>query len=504
MTGIVHTHFPSSLPTPRARTHVAARPSAFRTASIAILRSMHSPPAAHLIDSHPSSFVAPSAPAADAGVERELRWFRAAWSVCWLAALLMSHNAWLSSGRDYPPVPAFDWVPQPPFPLDWVLFAAMAAALLGMSFARRPRPYLLAALAITAVWVVLDQTRWQPYLLNYVAGALCLLVGESASVRAPGPPAIRWHMAPFQLSLCATWAYSGAHKFNRVYVERVFPDLVGPVLGKLGVAQATAQRVLFWPGLASAALEAGLGLALLWPRTRRLAVLGLTGMHAFILLLMGPLGYSMNSVVWPWNVAVVAALWLLFWPRAAGDRLDACLRAAWQRLRRRGTDASPRPLRLAWAAVLLFFVLLPALNFAGLWPAALSFQMYAGKQRHAWIFYPADQRASMPPAAVRLARRPGQLDLIRWPLHELNVFPSLETGVLLRVGQSVARGAPQADVRLVIASSPALVTGRREFRTYVFRGPAFTPREVPTVRPLGSSPARGDSVPIPRRPSQGK
>jgi hypothetical protein len=443
-------------------------------------RSMHSVPATHPADTLPSAGLAPSAAETD-GVERLLRWFRVSLGLCWLATLLMSHRAWISSGRDYPPVPVLDGLPQPPFPLDWLLFVAMAAALLGMSFARRPRPYLAAVLAISAVWMVLDQTRWQPYLLNYLAGAACLLVGEMRSVRAKGYPAARWFMAPFQLSLCATWAYSGLHKLNVGYVERQFPMLVSPVLTKLGMAGATADHLLFWPGLASAALEAGLGVALLFPRTRRLAVLGLTGMHAFIMLLLGPLGYSVNSVVWPWNVAVVAALWLLFWPRAAGQRFDAFVRLGWRRLRGRGGEPAPRPLRLAWWAVIVFFALLPALSFAQLWPASLSFQMYAGKQRHAWIDYRVDQRASLPPAAVRAERRPGQLDLIRWSLRELNVFPVMDDRVLLRVGQSVARAAPGAEVHLVIAGSPALLTGRRHYRTFVFRGPDKVPTEAPTA-----------------------
>src|SRR5687768_1245701 len=99
------------------------------------------------------------------GAARELRWFRAALGLCVLATLLLSHRAWLSSGRDYPLVPVVAGLPQPPFPVDWLLFTGMAAALLGMAFARRPRPYLVAVLSIALVWAVLDQTRWQPYLL---------------------------------------------------------------------------------------------------------------------------------------------------------------------------------------------------------------------------------------------------------------------------------------------------------------------------------------------------
>lgn len=417
----------------------------------------------------------------DAEIERRVRWFRVILGTSWLATLLLSHLAWLSSGRAYPPVPVVDGMPQPPFPLDWLLLAVMCAALLGMSFARRPRPYMLAVLAITCVWALLDQTRLQPYLQTFVAATACLLLGEMPGVRAAAASPSRWHMAPFQLALCATWAWAGLHKLNVNYFEHYFPSLVGPVLVRLGMEAEAAARVLYWPAVATAVLEGAMGMALLWPRTRRLAVVALTGMHVFLLVLLGPLGYSINRVVWPWNLVVMAALWLLFWPRDAGGRFDGFMRAWWLRLRGRGGDAAPRPLRLVWGAVILFFVLVPVLSFADRWDALLSFHLYSGKERYVWIDYEPGDRAALPAAMVRTERRVGRVDLVRWSLRELKVFPVMETRVATRIGREIARGAPEAELRLVVAYPPALFTGRRRFRTFEFRGPEKVPHEVPTA-----------------------
>jgi uncharacterized membrane protein YphA (DoxX/SURF4 family) len=415
------------------------------------------------------------------GLDRSLRWFRAALGLCYLASLLLSYKAWLSSGRHYPLVPAVDGLPQPPFPVDWLLLGAMTAALLGMSFARRPRPYMVVVLAITGVWMLLDQTRWQPYIQTYVLGTVCLLLGEMSSVRAASASPGRWHIAPLQLGLSAMWAYAGLHKLNVAYPERYFPRMVGPALVRLGVEAGDAARMLYWPAVASAVLEMTCGLALLWPRTRRLGVLGLTGMHLFLLLLLGPLGYSYNRVVWPWNVVVLAALWLLFWPRAAGDRFDAFMRAGWRRLRGRGGEPAPRPVRLVWRGVILFFVLLPLLSFVHMWDALLSFHLYSGKERVAWIEYPPAQRAALPAAVVATERRPGQIDFIRWSMREMDVYPVLETRVATRVAQKFARTVPDVELRLVLGGEPAVLTGKREFRTFLFRGPDKVPVEVPTT-----------------------
>ena len=39
-------------------------------------------------------------------------------------------------------------------------------------------------------------------------------------------------------------------------------------------------------------------------------------------VVLGPFGRASNSVVWPWNVVVVAALWTLLWPRDPSARFD--------------------------------------------------------------------------------------------------------------------------------------------------------------------------------------
>lgn len=428
--------------------------------------------------SAPGPLRAPPALEAHAGVARELRWFRAILGLCFLATLLLSWRLWLSSGRDYPLVPLVDGLPQPPYPLDWLLLGAMAAALAGMSFARRPRPYLAAVLGISLVWLVLDQTRLQPYVLTFLAGTACLLLGESRAVRAPGDPAARWYLAPYQLSLCAVYVYSGVHKLNVRFLEHSFSDWISPVARVLRIDLSAMPGLTFAGGVAAAAGEAALGLALLWPRTRRPAVVGLTLVHVYILLFLGLHGLRGNTVVWPWNVAVVASLWLLFWPRGTGARFDGFVRAWWRG--RRGAATVPRPLRWTWGTAVVMFALLPALNFAELWYASLSFPLYAAKHRQVRIYYDPGQRAALPPAALRGTRPGGEVDLLWWSMRELNVAPVMETHVVTRIAREVARAAPRADVRLVIAGQSGVFSGERSYRTFVFRGSAQVPHEVAT------------------------
>ncbi|MBW3570560.1 MAG: HTTM domain-containing protein [Gemmatimonadetes bacterium] len=398
-----------------------------------------------------------------------------------LASLALSMPLWLTR-RDYPHVPVIEGLPQPPAPLDAILLAAIAVAVVGVAVLPRPRHFLQAVLVIGAVWALLDQNRWQPYFAWYLVGMLCLLLGErSAGTTEKTAPA--WHMAPLQLMTCCMYTWSGVHKFNHRYLSTDFILTAKPLLGWLGTSAASLPpRGIAALAVASALLELGFGVLLAFPRFRRVGVVGLTLMHLFILLMIGPLGTGWNRVVWPWNVAAIAALWLLFWPRATGPRLAAFLaglrtpRGA--RVRRGAAKPAPRGIVYASLAVALVFGILPALSFAERWYASLSFQLYAGKERIALLYYDSGRPGAVPAAAARAARTPGQVNLAAWSIDELNAAPVLEERVLLSLARALARRAPDADVRLLIASPPSLVTGERKTRFFAFPAPALNPVDV--------------------------
>ena len=66
-------------------------------------------------------------------------------------------------------------------------------------------------------------------------------------------------------------------------------------------------------GIVAPYLEMGLGLSLLFPRTRRVGVIGILVMHVLLLAMLGPWSLGWNSVVWPWNLAMVVLVPGLFW-----------------------------------------------------------------------------------------------------------------------------------------------------------------------------------------------
>jgi hypothetical protein len=93
------------------------------------------------------------------------------------------------------------------------------------------------------------------------------------------------------------------------------------------------------------------------------------------MLCIGPLGHDHNTVVWPWNFAMVAFVLILFW-RAPDDTIPSTILDP-------GRNFS---IGFAFrAAVLVLFAFMPLFNFFGLWASYLSSGLYTGTSKQGYI-----------------------------------------------------------------------------------------------------------------------
>jgi len=122
-------------------------------------------------------------------------------------------------------------------------------------------------------------------------------------------------------------------------------------------------------------VEAVIGLGLLTRRFRKPAVVGALSMHVFIMLCVGPLGSSYNTVVWPWNFAMSAFVVILFW-RASDEPSPLTILDPGRNF------SSVAAFR---AAVLVLFAFMPLFNFFGLWDSYLSSSLYSGASKRAYV-----------------------------------------------------------------------------------------------------------------------
>jgi uncharacterized membrane protein YphA (DoxX/SURF4 family) len=378
--------------------------------------------------------------------------------------MLFSPSLWVSS-RSFPTMPVWAQLPALPFPLDYVLFAALIVLLGVTALSPRPRWPLAATVLLAVVLGVLDQCRWQPWFYQdlFMLGALAVYYWRRDVEAAPNAELDRRSVAPdasdtsraalnsCRLVVISVYFWSGLHKINRSFVRETFPWF----LRGISFFPSAALPYVSWLGYAVPLMEIGTGVGLLITRWRRPAIVAAILTHTFILVALGPLGRNDNQVVWVWNLAMIPLVVLLFRARPGPFAREILSPAhGWYH-----------------AVVLVLFAILPPLSFVYLWDSYLSFALYSANIKTARVYVSDGIRNDLSPAVAAYVRKAdegrNELDFMAWSGRELKVplYPQA------RIYQGVARYACRyaktpTDVELVVEQRafPALLRSLLQLR----------------------------------------
>ena len=329
------------------------------------------------------------------------------------AGMLLSPKLWVST-RFYPVVPVFHWLPRIPFPLDYVCFVALLSLLGAIAFAARPRVYIFTFVTAFAIYSLFDQTRWQPWAYQYW---LMLIALGCFSCKADDFVGQRDTLNICRLIMGCTYFYSGLQKMNARFMSEGMPW----VLGTLHVRIPWLDHI----GWIAACIEISIGLSLLTRRFRKIGIVNGIIMHLFILYSFGPLGLNWNSVVWPWNVVMIALLLLLFTKTDVtfGDIL-------WRN-------------RFVYQKVILVLLgVLPSLSFVGWWPSDLSLCLYTANLTEAQVLVSPSVKQQLPPEVQQYVKNVSGHLVLRtqdWSFGEMNVPPYAEIQSFTTIGATVCR-----------------------------------------------------------------
>jgi uncharacterized membrane protein YphA (DoxX/SURF4 family) len=338
-----------------------------------------------------------------------------------IAGMVLSHKLWLS-GRFYPLTPVFPFLKPVPSPFDYILFGATLAALAASAIT----PRLISIFATLAVVLaVCDQSRLQPWFYEY----FFLLLG----VAFASPNACR-------LIVATTYLWSGIQKLNAGFINDVFPWMLEPFLRHLPHG---AQAVVHPLSVAAPFVELWIGIALLGRKFRTAGIVAAVAMHIFILIALSPWGQNYNSVVWPWNIAMAAAVVILFWK--SGDSVKQIL---W----------GEGPLHVA---ILLLFGIAPVLSLFGMWDHYLSSAMYTNNRNGGTIFFSHPMLDRLPDGIADYARvetpELDSIDISEWSAGELDVPPYPEVRIYKNVARKICGYATSpTEVRLSITSKSTI------------------------------------------------
>ena len=362
-----------------------------------------------------------------------------------LAGMVCSPRLWLSSDRLFPPTPVWHGLPQPPFPLDYLLLIATVVSLIGAAAASRPRRWIQAFLALLGVLLIFDQTRWQPWMILYAVLLAAFLYATRKETASPDGPTQVLDLC--RLYLICMYFFAGLQKFHYSFAVLV-ASMLSPLLQRfqISIEWLTAGNTVPM-ALSMATAECASGVLLAFQKTRRWAVYFLVSMHVMLVLWLSPLGVDLNAVVWPWNIAMVVLLLLLFRQK---DEWSLGL------LFRR---------HLSTRVCAVIFAIFPLLALTGVWDTPLAFSLYTGGSKEGLIQIDQERIADLPPLVRGVTSPRGTIQIATWCEAALGVYPWRETGMFKSAGRQVVEWlGPEAGVRVVELGKPNRFTGKREAR----------------------------------------
>jgi hypothetical protein len=357
----------------------------------------------------------------DASLDVRLRWLRLVVPIAFICGVLLSPSLWFDFGRSFPRAPLLGFS----FHYDFVIAIVLVGTLLLSAIATHPRRYLIASVILTIALVFLDQTRLQPWVYQYAIMLALLVFMQRDNVKPI--------FAASQLVIATLYFWSGLQKLSWTFIHDTGPTL----LESSGIH--LAPRYLTIVAIIIAVGETLIGVGLLLRRTRRVAVVIACLMHAVILFTF--ILTQRNSVIWPWNVAMMLFTVILF----------------------QGNDESPfSGSRAPVKVTIVICGLLPALSFFGWWDLNLSGALYSGNTPIAVMRMSEGLRERLPEATqkhVFTSRGELMIPFFEWSSADLNVPPYPEVRVYRQLARQLCTLDSDPTNALIIRERPALRDG---------------------------------------------
>lgn len=280
-------------------------------------------------------------------------------SICFITGILLSFNLW-HSDRQFPLIPVFNSFIEFSTTINYGLFFLLLISLTAVFFSAN-RKYVIAFLSIIILLILQDQTRLQPWTYIYILILLPYLLKDNTQTSQK-------KINYFQLIFIGIYIWSGIHKLNPNFVEVTFRSMI---LFLFKINNASISNSFLSLGYGIPVIEIGIGLSLIFRKTRKFGVVLAIISHAVIIIFVSAAGGLTNSVVYPWNIAMVLCVFFLFY-----------------KLENKVIILKEPSLFFKLLNIFIFFIalVLPSLNLIGRWDTYMSFSFYSSKIKNYYIF----------------------------------------------------------------------------------------------------------------------
>lgn len=361
-----------------------------------------------------------------------------------LAGMVISANLWLTD-RLFPLTPVIPFLEKIPDWVSVVLFSFIVILSL-ITFFKFDKKVIRILFILMFIEILVDQNRLQPWFYQY--GLMFFMLcfhdvkkqNEKSSIHA---------LHAFRLVLCGIYFWSGVQKLNAEYRNDTAFWLMEPMGNYFGgsFAHHLGYAAWFIPYF-----EIMLAFGLLHPKTRKYFLIPGIAMHAYIILLMTPLGRNYNYVIIPWNAAMILLLILLFNRSNKFNFSDAF----------RSVRTIPHYI------VFLLFWIMPSLSFFDKWDSYLSASLYCGNSDNAYIYLSDEQKELLPDELQNMcqydsASKYHYLYVNNWSMLEMNVPAYPEKRIFLQAKKKVDSYMKEKQANtIMLIERKAILTAREK------------------------------------------
>lgn len=276
--------------------------------------------------------------------------------VYWLISKIICWKVW-TIDRLFPVIPPFDFLVAPNFIHISLLIISLAALVL-LFFLPENRLLMTVILVAEICSCLFDQNRWQPWEYQNIMILLVFVINRKNEKNIL--PVIAFIIA-------STYFYSGLSKFNPAFLRYVWYKLTLVQLLHLKYAVARGMWV-YHAGYLMGVTELLASIGLFFQRTKKIAAIFLIAMHVLIILVFGPTGINYDTIIWPWNIAMMAYLYIFFIYDNKTFTINAkALKFSWNKL------------------VFILFAIMPAFSFIDRWDFFLSSSLFSARPVEMYI-----------------------------------------------------------------------------------------------------------------------
>ena len=318
------------------------------------------------------------------------------------SGMLISWKLWLTNHL-FPLTPVLPFLEKTPNTISIALLIVIFALTIFTIINQRQK-IIQALFFLLVIEVLIDQNRLQPWFYQYTLMFFLLMF---YGYKKPNEKSATNILHVFRLVVCGIYFWSGMQKLNTDYFNDTAFWLMEP-MGKY-FGSAFAHKL----GTAAGAIpyfEICLAFGLLIPKTRKYFLIPGILMHAYIILLMTPLGRNYNYVIIPWNGSMILFLLLLF---NKSNRFNF-------------SETFKSVKTIPQKIVFALFWIMPSLSFFDKWDSYLSSSLYCGNSDNAYLYLKEEQKKSLPDELQKMCQfdSTNQTDYLyinNWSMLEMNV-----------------------------------------------------------------------------------